>query len=177
MRFVHTIQGKQSGKNRQKLSMWHLDFVVGLPPSEGKDSFLTCVDPYSGFRCILPSTRDATGQDVVKLLESHIISKFGPPDAFFCDNASNILANKDAKKLCRFYDIAIKHMTPYSSKLAGRVEVTNRFSTQLLSMLSHQFHLPWTKVANLATLLLNSKPIKHYKGLSPYQIVFGERAS
>ena len=37
-----------------KASVWHLDFVVGLPPTSSFDGYLSIIDPYSGFRIVIP---------------------------------------------------------------------------------------------------------------------------
>ncbi len=158
-----------------KLQRWSLDFVLGLAPVNGFDAYLSAVDTYSGMRVIVPASRKSTSQDVTRMIAQHIIAPFGLMTELHSDQGRNLLAAQHTQKWAQSLGIKLKTSTSYSPKSHGRVEVSNRYVTELTNMLTQQQHLPWPDAIPLVTALLNSKPLKHMRGLSPFEIVYGRR--
>ena len=56
-----------------------IDFITGLPKSNGYDAIMTVTDRLTKMVHILPTTANATAKDVAKLFIRHVIRHHGIP--------------------------------------------------------------------------------------------------
>ena len=155
-----------------KCQEWVMDMVVGLPRHDGYDSFLSIIDPFSGFRLAFPCRNTLSAKQAAKLLQLYVIQIFGIPKRFSSDQGPNLLKAKEFKDFLAFHGIE-KHVgLPYSAKSHGRIEASNKAIQELLRILAEQHGVPWTRILHYAVLNLNSRPYAHLDNLSPFEVMF-----
>jgi hypothetical protein len=103
-----------------KAQEWIMDLVTGLPSHDGYDSFLSIIDPWSGFRLAFPCKTTITAKSVVQILQLYVIQIFGIPTRFSSDGGPNLLVAKDFTTFLAFHNIERKVGLPYSPK-SGKV--------------------------------------------------------
>ncbi len=160
-----------------KLTTWHMDLVTGFPSIGGLDGYLSLLDPFSGFRLAIPIRSTVTAKGIAAILRTYIIQVFGPPEAFVSDGGSNLLRSDELRRFCAFHNIRSFVLVANHSPSHGRIEVTNKSTSELVNILSDTHGLPWLQVLGLAVFHLNSKPRCYFEGLSPNEIVFGRNTS
>jgi hypothetical protein len=151
---------------------WQIDIVQGLPKVQGCNSFLNCVDMFTGFTLPIALVSE-TSEHIAHCLESVVFKCFGTPETISSDNAAN-LAGLPVRKLFKFYHIIHQKTTPYSPQSHGLVEVQNKNLTTLLRIFIDQFETSWLDVLTLAALTVNSIPRPVLEGHSPYFLMFNE---
>ncbi len=155
-----------------KLSTWVMDLVSGLPNTEGFDSFLSIIDPFSGYRLAIPCRTTITAKQVARLLRNHILMPFGIPKVLQSDAGPNLLKSQYLADFCKFYNISRKIATPHSPKSHGRIEISNRVIVETMSILSEQYEQSWLHILPLTIHKLNARPRRFLGGTSPYRLVF-----
>jgi hypothetical protein len=150
---------------------WQIDVVQGLPNVRGSNSFLNCVDMFTGY-CVPIPLKSENSETIAMLLDSYIFKVFGPPKVISSDNAAN-LSGPPVQNLLRFYNVIHRKTTPYHPQSHGLIEVTNRNITRLLKIFTEQFKATWHDVLTLATIMANTVPRPVLQNHSPYFLMFG----
>jgi hypothetical protein len=150
---------------------WQVDVVQGMPSVRGSNSFLTCVDMFTGF-CVPIPLRNENSETIALLLDSYIFKIFGPPKVISSDNAAN-LGGPAVQKLFKFYGIKHVKTVPYSPQSHGLVEITNKNITRLLRIFTEQFNCTWHDVLTLSTVIANTVPRPVLDNHSPYFLMYG----
>ena len=149
---------------------FQIDLVEGLPSSEGKSCFMTCVEKFSGFIVpILLTNKDSP--EIGRLFEQQVITKYAPLRVS-SDNAAN-LTSKHMRTKLNWYGIKTVPTTRYAPITHGLVEVKNRHLQTIVRILADQFKRPWTKCLHLGAMLLNSTNSPQLQGKSSYEIMHG----
>jgi hypothetical protein len=154
----------------EPLKYWQIDVVSGLTSVNGKKSFLTMIEMFTGFAIPVALTSE-TSEAIAKAVDENLIKVFGAPVEISSDNAAN-LTGPAMKKLMEFHGIRYRTTVPYSPESHALVENCNRFITELIRIFSDQFQCQWTSVLTIATLVYNSVPRKSLKWHSPYYLLF-----
>ena len=134
------------------------------------------MEHYTFFRIAVPVSTETTAAQMARIVELHLIAVFGPPSQLCSDGASTLLVSRELKTLCQQYGIRSHVGTPYNSQSQGLVEKSNRSVTQITAMLALAHKLPWTHVLSRALWLLNAKPVTGLQGLTPFEMMYGQRA-
>ena len=159
-----------------KCQTWHLDFVVKMPPKDGFDSYLSILDPFSGFRLAIATKSTITAQGVTKILREHVLMHYGIPSLLVSDGGPQLLKSTELTRFCQFYGIERHIGLPYHPPSHGTIEASNRVISEAVAMLSAQYETAWTRLLSIAVHKLNSRPRAHLGGMTPYFIVFGREA-
>ena len=160
----------------RKIRHWMMDFVVGLPPSNGFDSYWSAIDLFSGFRLAVPVSSTITAKKTVDLVHKHILMHYGIPEALSSDRGPQLLVSNEFKAFTSFYGIKTHVSAAYSPQSHGIVEISNRQISELLRILSDQHSVPWPQLLAYAVHSLNARPYFRLAGLSPFEILFGTKA-
>jgi len=79
-----------------------MDFIEGLPKSEGKDTIMVIVDRFTKYGHVITLAHPFTAQDVAKFFLDHIYRFHGLP--------ATILTNKDKVFTSLFWKELFKHL-------------------------------------------------------------------
>ena len=158
----------------RKFSLWSVDICSALstPTKRNAGGYINFIEYYTSYCVILP-LKNLTADHVCELMETNIISNFGPPVAILSDNGSNLLTSNQVSKLLKFYQIKPILSSSYSAKSHGKVEVKHAEVTTLLRILTQQLELPWNRLCSLVQYAVNSRPSKVLEYKTPYFFMFG----
>merc|ERR1712237_277731 len=149
---------------------FQIDLVEGLFRKEGTQTFMTCVEKFSGY--IVPMVlKSKDSPYIADQFEREVITKFAPIRVS-SDNARNLISKVMVTKL-NWYCIKLCPTTRYAPITHGLVEIKNRHLQTVVRILSDQFQVPWTKCVHLAAMLLNTTNAPYLNHKSSYEIMFG----
>ncbi|KAH0603186.1 uncharacterized protein H6S33_008190, partial [Morchella sextelata] len=105
----------------QEVSM---DFVTGLPESEGYDAIMVVVDRLTKMRHLLPCNTTVNSEDVAQLYLRNIWKLHGLPTHVTSDRGTQFTA-KFWKALCKHLDIEARISTAFHPETDGQTERLN----------------------------------------------------
>ena len=158
-------------KASKPCQVWQIDVLSGIPSVKGYDRILNMVDLFSGYS-VPVALRNDMSSTVAEAIETNIIKIFGVPEKISSDNAPN-LSGPEVRRLLKFYNIKHALTTPYRPLSHSNVEISNRYITQLLRILTEQFSCDWLNVLPISTVMINNVPRNGLAGFSPFFMMFG----
>ena len=107
-----------------RFSVVHVDIIGPLPPSEGNNYCLTCIDRYSSWMEVIPMA-NITAETVAKCFYSNWIIRFGTPVSITTDQGKQFESElfRNLAKLC---GAKVQHTTPYHPQANGKIERLHR---------------------------------------------------
>jgi hypothetical protein len=81
--------------NKQNLLLYRsqLDFVVGLPSSQGCDTILTVVHRFTNMVTLIRTTIECDANECARLLFAHVFSKHGVPADLVRDKDTRFISH------------------------------------------------------------------------------------
>ena len=133
---------------------WQLDFTH-MPSVKHYRYLLVLVDTFSSWVEAFPTT-NKRAQTVSTISLSEIIPHFGVPTSLQSDNGHEFISqvSQTTAKALNPWHFHI----PYHPQSSGKVERTNRTLKSILTKLSIELHLNWTKLLLLALLQFHDLP-------------------
>lgn len=149
-----------------------LDFIEGLPPSNGKHCILVVVDRLSKQAHFMALAHPYTAIDVARLYFDNIFRLHGMPETIVSDRDPTFLGEVWAE-MFRVHGVDLKFSTAYHSQTDGQTEITNRtLETYLRCMTSDAPHT-WAKWLPTAEWWYNTT--FHSAGnITPFEVVYGQ---
>ena len=108
---------------------------------------------------------------MAQILLTEIIPGFGLPSSLQSDNGPEF-TSKVTQQLVQFLQIPWKFHIPYHPQSSGKVEKMNRIIKGILTKLTLEVHVDWTKLLPIALLRIRTLPRKPL-GLSPFEVMYG----
>ena len=105
-----------------------LDFVTGLPISNGYNAILMVVDHLTKERHYIPYTTDENGtttEATAQLLLQNVWKLHGLPSSFTSDKGTQFISGV-WKNLCKILGISINLSTSFHSETGGQGEIVNQ---------------------------------------------------
>ncbi|KAI0996998.1 hypothetical protein K3495_g11185 [Podosphaera aphanis] len=137
----------------QEVSM---DFVGGLPKSEGYDSIMVVVDRLTKMRHLIPCTTSANSHNVAELYLKNVWKLHGLPTHITSDRGTQFTA-KFWKCLCKHLNIDARMSTAFHPETDGQTERFNAVMEQYLrSYVSFQQD-DWAKWLPMAEFSANNQ--------------------
>lgn len=148
-----------------------MDFVTGLPTSEGFDAILVVVDRLTKMRHLIPCNDTATAPDVARLYLDHVWKLHGLPEAIVSDRSPQFTA-RFWSDLCTLLRIRLRLSTTFHPQTEGQSERANAVMEQYLRLyVSHQQE-DWSAFRGMAEFATNNR-ISVTTGTSPFQANHG----
>lgn len=137
----------------QEVSM---DFVTGVPSSQGFDAIMVVVDRLTKLRHLIPCNTTVTSQDVAELYLKHVWKHHGLPTHITSDRGTQFTAHF-WKSLCRNLGIKSRISTAFYPEIDGQSERFNAVMEQYLrSYISFQQD-DWVKWLPMAEFAANNQ--------------------
>ena len=148
-----------------------MDFVTGLPPSEGNDTVLTIVDRFSKAVHYVPLPKLPSAPEMAHLLTQHVVRLHGIPTDIVSDRGPQF-TSKVWQAFCKGIGATVSLTSGYHPQSNGQAERANQTMEDTLRCFCHRnpstwsSFLPWVEYAH-NTLVSSSS------GLSPFEVSLG----
>uniref|UniRef100_A0A674P2A1 Integrase catalytic domain-containing protein n=1 Tax=Takifugu rubripes TaxID=31033 RepID=A0A674P2A1_TAKRU len=125
-----------------------LDFITGLPPSEGSDTVLTVVNRFSKAVHFVPLPKLPTTLETANLLVQHVFHLHGIPQDIVSDRGPQF-TSQVWKAFCRALGTTSRTTSGYHPQSSGQTERANQSLESSLRCVASRLpsswasHLPW----------------------------------
>lgn len=148
-----------------------MDFIEGLPRSNGKNVILVVVDRLTKYAHFIPFSHPYTAMDVAQLFLDNVFKLHGCP--------ASIVSDKDPVFMSRFWSeffkiqgVELKHSSAYHPQTDGKTEVVNRCLECYLRCMVGNIPKSWSKWVSLAEYWYNSSFHSAIE-MIPFQALYG----
>ncbi|XP_061344583.1 uncharacterized protein LOC133290508 [Gastrolobium bilobum] len=149
-----------------------MDFIVGLPPSNGYTTILVIVDRLSKFAYFSKLPRSFTAAVVAKLFCELVVHVHGFPRSIG-SNRDPIFVSQFWSQLFKLSGTTLHTSTAYHPQSDEQTEVTNRYLEQYLRCFCNKKPQSWSAFIRWAQFHYNSS-VHSSIGMSSHQVVFGK---
>ena len=149
-----------------------LDFITGLPPSNGFTVILVVVDRFSKGAHFGALPTCFTAFKVAKLFLDHICKYHGLPRSLVSDR-DPIFTSRFWRELFKLCGTKLHMSTSYHPETDGQTEVLNRVLEQYLRSFVHTKPNTWHQFLPLAEWSFNTA-VHSSTGISPFEIIYGK---
>lgn len=148
-----------------------LDFVTGLPPSEGNTTILTVVDRFSKMVKFIALPKLPSAKETAEVILNHVFRVHGFPRNVLSDRGPQFVA-RFWKAFCQLLGATVSLTSGYHPQTNGQAERLNQELETGLRCLSSQNPSSWSKMLIWIEYAHNTLPSAS-TGLTPFQCVFG----
>jgi hypothetical protein len=147
-----------------------MDFIEGLPVSEGADSILVVVDRLTKYAHFLPLRHPFSATSVSKIFIDNIVKLHGVPQMIISDR-DKIFTSHFWKNLFKSLSIELRYSTAYHPQTDGQSERVNQCVEQYLRCAVQDNPKHWRRWIPMAEFWYNSS---HHTalGCSPFQALY-----
>ncbi|KAH8232704.1 hypothetical protein KR032_000087 [Drosophila birchii] len=147
------------------------DFVGPLPRSkQGNTMLLVFLDSFSKWVELIPLRR-ATGTHLERAFRERILSRFGVPRVFVCDNGTQF-TGRSFRNFCKSLGMELQHTAPYTPRQNPTERANRTIKTMIAQYLDGNDQNEWDKLLPEISLAINSS-ISDTTGFSPAFLVQG----
>uniref|UniRef100_A0A3B3INX7 Gypsy retrotransposon integrase-like protein 1 n=1 Tax=Oryzias latipes TaxID=8090 RepID=A0A3B3INX7_ORYLA len=148
-----------------------VDFVTGLPESQGNTVVLTVVDRFSKMTKFFALPKLPTAKQTAELLTTHLFKDFGFPQSILSDRGPQFVA-QFWRAFCVLIGAEPNLTSGYHPQSNGQTERVNQDLETGLRCLSGQNPSSWSRSLPWVEYAHNTLPSAS-TGLTPFQVVFG----
>ena len=132
-----------------------MDFIKGLPLSNGYDTILVIVCHLSKMGVVIPTVRDIDAEDLTMIFLVHVFLKHGTPTDIISDRGKHFIS-QFWRSLCRLLDIKANLSTAYHPETDGQTERVNQILEQYLHIFVNYQQDDWEHLLPLAEFAYNN---------------------
>ena len=150
-----------------------MDFIIDLPPVEGKDSILIIVDQGMTKGIILiPCSKTITAEGTAQLLLENLYKRFGLPDKLLSDRGPQF-ASTAFRELLRLLGIKLSLSMAYHPQTDRTTERTNQEIKAYLAIYCASHPEEWLTALHMLEFTHNNR--RHADRLkTPFELMFGD---
>jgi hypothetical protein len=148
-----------------------MDFIEGLPLSDGFNTILVVVDRYTKFAHFIPLKHPYTAPSVARVFVDSIVKLHGMPRTIVSDR-DRIFTSKFWKLLFEKLGTKLKYTTAYHPQTDGQSERVNQCLEMFLRCNVQDAPRQWRRLLPLAEFWYNSCYHTSLGG-SPFQALYG----
>jgi hypothetical protein len=143
-----------------------MDFITGLPLSNGFDAILVVVDRLSKMAHFIPTTTTVTAEGLAKLFQDHIWRLHGIPRSIVSDRGS-LFTSIFWKALSKLLNTDLDLSTAFHPQTDGQTERINAILEQYLRIYSNYQQDNWSGLLSTAEFAYNNT-ISATTGMTPF---------
>uniref|UniRef100_A0A3B5AAW4 Integrase catalytic domain-containing protein n=1 Tax=Stegastes partitus TaxID=144197 RepID=A0A3B5AAW4_9TELE len=148
-----------------------LDFVTGLPPSNGNTVILTIVDRYSKSAHFLPLPKLSTARETADLLVAHVFRPHGLPVDIVSDRGPQF-TSRVWRAFCSALGATVSLTSGFHPQSNGQTERLNQEMEAALRCVTSENPTTWSSQIPWVEYAHNTLP-NASSGLSPFHCVHG----
>lgn len=148
-----------------------IDFVTGLPTSEGCDAFMTVTDKYTKTLMIVPCKTTDGARETAERFFSTVYRYHGLPSSIISDRDTRFTSTFWSE-LCRLTGINQKMTTAYHPQSDGQAEKSNQTVEIALRHFVDFHQSNWTEFVPLVEFAINVAINDSIK-MSPFKALYG----
>ncbi|PKA49390.1 hypothetical protein AXF42_Ash016579 [Apostasia shenzhenica] len=150
-----------------------LDFVEGLPKSNGKTTILVVVDRLSKYAHFIALAHPYTASTVAQAYLDNIYKVHGMPQTLISDRDA-IFLSKFWQELLKLLKVESKMSTAYHQQTDGQTEVVNRYLETYLRCMTGERPKEWAKWLSLSEWWYNTNFHSSTK-CTPYDVLYDQK--
>ena len=151
-----------------------VDFVDGLPESDGMNRILVITDRHSKAIILAPCKPTLTSKEFADLFVKVAFTRIGVPREWISDN-DTVFSAKEYKEILKALKIKEHFAAPYAKGSQGQVERTNQTTATLLRCVLAEYdeeHSQWPRLLPIVEYFYNATPT-YSTGLAPFEMYQG----
>ncbi|KAL0194835.1 hypothetical protein M9458_008407, partial [Cirrhinus mrigala] len=148
-----------------------LDFVTGLPDSQGKNTILTIVDRFSKAVHLVALPGLPSAKTTVELILEHVVRLHGFPKDIISDRGPQFTA-KFWQAFCRLVGTTSSLSSGFHPQTNGQTERANQQLERFLRCFASEHQRSWASYLVWAELS-NNLHTSSTTGLSPFEVCYG----
>jgi hypothetical protein len=148
-----------------------MDFIEGLPKSEGKEVILVVVDRFSKYAHFMALIHPYSASSVARVFMDNVYKLHGLP-ATIVNDRDPVFLSHFWQQLFQHQGVNLHHSTAYHPQSNGQTEVVNRCLEYYLRCMSGGSPHQWSKWVPLAEWWYNTNYHTATKS-TPYEILYG----
>jgi hypothetical protein len=148
-----------------------MDFVMGLPSSDGFDAIWVVIDRLTKLRHFAPCSTAIDAEGLAELFLANIFRLHGLPDTIVSDRGPQF-ASRFWKHLCNSLKIEPHLSTAFHPETDGQTEWTNAIMEQYLRAYVNYQQDDWVRFLPMAEFAANNH-VSETTGISPFFANYG----
>ncbi|KAL0147984.1 hypothetical protein M9458_056711 [Cirrhinus mrigala] len=148
-----------------------LDFVTGLPPSQGNTVVLTVVDRFSKATHFIPLPKIPSARETAVAVIDHVFRIHGLPTDVVSDRGPQFVS-KFWKEFCFLLGASVSLSSGFHPQSNGQTERANQDLERMLRCMVSQNPSSWSQQLSWVEYAHNSLPVSA-TGLSPFECSLG----
>ena len=132
-----------------------MDFIEGLPLSDGHDTILVVVCRLSKMALFFPTFQDIDAEDLACIFLSQVFAKHGTPTDIISDRGKHFIS-RFWRSLCQLLGIKANLSTAYHPETDGQTEQVNQILEQYLRVYINYQQDDWVNLLPLAEFAYNN---------------------
>src|SRR5882724_4048377 len=132
-----------------------MDFIEGLPLSNGHDTILVVVCCLTKMALFIPTFRDIDAEDLACIFLSQVFAKHGTPTDIVSDQGKHFISCF-WQLLCQLLGIKANLSTAYNPETDGQTERVNQILEQYLRLYINYQQDDWVNLLPLAEFMYNN---------------------
>ena len=150
---------------------WSMDFIEGLPTSDGSNAILVVVDRFTKYGHFLPIKHPFTAQAIAKVVLDNVVKLHGFPKSIVSDR-DRVFTSTFWRALFSLVDTKLLMSSAYHPQTDGQTERVNQCLEMYLRCAVNEAPNQWKSWLALAELWYNSN-YHTSLGCSPFKALYG----
>jgi len=150
-----------------------MDFITGLPKSEGNGAIMVVVDRLSKYAIFIPTPNECTTIEVARLFFKNVVKFWGLQRNIVSDQDSRF-TSKLWTELFKLLGIDLHFSTAFHPQTDGQTERINALLECYLRHYVSANHKDWAKLIDIAQFSYNLQQSES-TGKSPFEIATGRQ--
>ena len=150
-----------------------MDFIIGLPKSEGHGSIIVVVDRFSKYATFIAAPKDCTSEETARLFLKNVVKYWGLPKFIISDRDSRF-TGKLWTELFKLMGTKLHFSTSFHPQTDGQTERVNALLEQYLRHFVSANQIDWAKFLDVAQFSYNLQ-MSEATEKSPFEIIMGQQ--